>query len=67
MLAQIRQTQREYISGESHYLLGKPYMLEVIKGGSKYEIKSPQQDYLSVLKTLQGNQKNELMSGIEKI
>ena len=39
MLAQIRQTQREYISGESHYLWGKPYMLEVIKGGSKYEIK----------------------------
>jgi predicted metal-dependent hydrolase len=39
MLAQIRQSQREYISGESHYLWGKPYMLEVNKGGSKYEIK----------------------------
>ena len=29
MLAQIRQSQRQYVSGESHYLWGKPYMLEV--------------------------------------
>ncbi|HHW94969.1 MAG TPA: M48 family metallopeptidase [Mogibacterium sp.] len=39
MLAQVRQSQREYVSGESHYLWGKPYMLEVVKGGNKYRIK----------------------------
>lgn len=38
MVTQIRQSYREYVSGESHYLWGKPYMLEVIRG-SKYMIK----------------------------
>ncbi len=38
MQLQTRQSQRKYISGESHYLWGKSYMLEVVKGGNKYEI-----------------------------
>lgn len=29
MHSQVRQTKREYVSGESHYLWGKPYMLKV--------------------------------------
>lgn len=39
MQAQARQSRREYVSGESHYLWGKPYMLEVIREGTKYKIK----------------------------
>ena len=38
MLSQTRQTEREYVSGESHYLWGKPYRLQVVYKGSKYEI-----------------------------
>ena len=38
MLSQARQTEREYVSGESHYLWGKPYRLQVIYEGNKYEI-----------------------------
>ncbi|MCG3417553.1 M48 family metallopeptidase [Oceanobacillus jordanicus] len=38
MLAQPRQTEREYVSGESHYLWGKPYRLQVVYEGNKYEI-----------------------------
>lgn len=30
MLSQERQSKREYVSGESHYLWGKPYRLQVI-------------------------------------
>ena len=39
MKSQIRQSPREYVSGESHYLWGKSYMLQVIKEGKKYIIK----------------------------
>ncbi len=39
MLAQKRQTKREYISGESYYLWGKPYRLDVETGSKQYGIK----------------------------
>lgn len=39
IMSQVRQTKREYISGESHYLWGKPYRLDVKIGTSKYGIK----------------------------
>lgn len=35
---QPRQSKREYVSGESHYLWGKPYRLEVIYENNKYEV-----------------------------
>lgn len=35
---QPRQSKREYVSGESHYLWGKPYMLEVSYGSKKSSI-----------------------------
>lgn len=38
MLSQVRQTEREYVSGESHYLWGKSYRLQVICEGNKYVI-----------------------------
>ena len=38
MLAQNRQSKREYVSGESHYLWGKPYRLQVIYDGKRYKI-----------------------------
>jgi len=38
MNSQKRQSKREYVSGESHYLWGKPYRLQVIYGGTKYTI-----------------------------
>lgn len=38
MLAQSRQSEREYVSGEACYLWGKPYMLQVIYQGRQYHI-----------------------------
>lgn len=38
MLAQPRQSKREYVSGEACYLWGKPHMLQVIYEGSRYRI-----------------------------
>lgn len=38
MISQPRQTKREYVSGESYYLWGKPYMLQVSYEGNKYRI-----------------------------
>lgn len=46
---QPRQTKREYVSGEAHYLWGKPYMLEVKYGNKKSEvIKNPERIVLKV-------------------
>lgn len=38
MIAQERQAKREYVSGESCYLWGKAYMLQVVFEGSRYKI-----------------------------
>lgn len=38
MLAQPRQSKREYVSGEACYLWGKPYMLQVVYEGHKYHV-----------------------------
>lgn len=38
MISQERQTKREYVSGESCYLWGKAYMLQVIFEGCRYRI-----------------------------
>lgn len=38
MLEQKRQSKREYVSGESHYLWGKIYRLQVIYEGNQYKI-----------------------------
>ena len=38
MLSQVRQSEREYVSGESHYLWGKPYRLQVIYEGNRHQI-----------------------------
>lgn len=38
MVAQPRQSKREYVSGEACYLWGKPYMLQVIYKGNRYQI-----------------------------
>ena len=36
--SQERQTKREYISGETFYLWGRPYMLKVIRNGRRYHV-----------------------------
>ncbi|NLM16341.1 MAG: M48 family metallopeptidase [Candidatus Riflebacteria bacterium] len=38
IIAQSRQTEREYTSGEIHYLWGNPYVLEVINGQRTYQL-----------------------------
>ena len=49
MLAQPRQSKREYISGEACYLWGKSYMLQVIYKGSRYHIdKTPNKIIMTV-------------------
>lgn len=49
MLAQPRQSKREYVSGEACYLWGKSYMLQVIYKGSRYHIdKTPNKIIMTV-------------------
>jgi len=49
MLSQERQTKREYVSGESHYLWGKPYRLQVVYSGTNYKVvKYPNKIVLTV-------------------
>lgn len=49
MLAQERQSKREYVSGESHYLWGKPYRLQVIyEEGPQKIVKTPTKIIMTV-------------------
>lgn len=49
MSVQSRQSKREYVSGESCYLWGKPYMLQVIPNGKRYIIeKTPNKIIMTV-------------------
>ena len=49
MLAQERQSKREYVSGESHYLWGRPYRLQVIYEGKQRRIvKTPTKIVMTV-------------------
>ena len=49
MLSQERQSKREYVSGESHYLWGKPYRLQVMYEGTKHKIvKTPTKIIMTV-------------------
>ena len=49
MLSQQRQTKREFVSGEAHYIWGKPYRLQVIYDGKKSSVvKTPNKLILSV-------------------
>ncbi len=49
MLAQERQSKREYVSGESHYLWGKPYRLQVVYEGTRKKImKTPTKIIMTV-------------------
>ena len=49
MLAQERQSKREYVSGESHYLWGKPYRLQVVYEGTHRKIvKTPTKIIMTV-------------------
>ena len=38
MISQLRQTKREFVSGEAHYIWGKPYRLQVIYEGKKIKV-----------------------------
>lgn len=38
MKAQLRQSKREYVSGESCYLWGKPYRMQINLSGNKYAV-----------------------------
>lgn len=49
MLAQERQSRREYVSGESYYLWGKLYRLQVIYEGTQHRIaKTPRKIIMTV-------------------
>lgn len=49
MLSQDRQSKREYVSGESHYLWGRPYRLQVVYQDTKSSVlKTPTKIILTV-------------------
>ena len=45
---QLRETSREYITGESHYFDGKRYLLKVIERYGKHELKIKNKSYLEL-------------------
>ncbi len=45
---QQRQTKREYVSGESHYFMGKRYLLNVIYGDFKSKIEIKKKDKIDL-------------------
>ena len=45
---QLRESPREYITGESHYFNGKRYLLKVIERYGKHEIKIKNKTYLEL-------------------
>jgi predicted metal-dependent hydrolase len=45
---QLREPQREYIDGESHYFDGKRYLLKVIERNGKHEIRIANKKYLEL-------------------
>lgn len=45
---QERQTKREYVSGESHYIFGKRYQLTVKKSNKKQELRITKKKYIEL-------------------
>lgn len=63
MCSQARQSKREFISGESHYLWGKPYRLDVEVGSNKYGIKKmPNKILFSVPKGASAEHKEKIFN-----
>ena len=49
MISQERQSKRGYVSGESHYLWGKPYRLQVVYEGTQHKVvKTPTKIIMTV-------------------
>ncbi len=61
--SQARETKREYVSGESHYFMGKRYLLEVMEhdGYSKITIEGTKKLLLKVGKESSAEDKGRLM------
>ena len=36
--AQARETKRQYVSGETHFIFGRPHRLQVVKGGIRHRL-----------------------------
>ena len=64
MLAQERQSKREYVSGESHYLWGRPYRLQVIYEGKQQRIvKTPTKIVMTVQEGTSTDAREKLFIG----
>ena len=64
MQRQFRQTKREYISGETYYYLGKPYMLQVIHKGRHNKIeKAPNKIIMTVPEGASYEKREKLLTG----
>lgn len=58
---QTRIPPKDYISGESHYLFGKRYMLKVVEGKSSIDIKGMNKLIMTVRKNATKDSKKRLM------
>lgn len=75
---QIRLTQRQYISGEHHYLFGQAYVLELVERAGRYKVQliddstlklyvKPSADFQSRQKTMYGWYREQLKSRIPSL
>lgn len=64
MITQERQSKREYVSGESHYLWGKPYRLQVVydEGTQHQIVKTPTKIIMTVPKNTDIETKERLLT-----
>ena len=63
MISQERQSKREYVSGESYYLWGKPYRLQVVYEGTQHKIvKSPTKIIMTVPEGTDANARERLIT-----
>ncbi len=46
MLKQRRQSEREFVSGETHYFEGRPYRLDVIEVGRRSGVRLPNRGFI---------------------
>lgn len=62
MLKQTRQTKRKFVSGEAHYLWGKPYMLKIVYGNKAKVERLPDKLVLTVIEGASTETKEKILN-----
>ncbi len=65
---QARQSERQWVSGECHYLWGKAYRLEVMEHSGAHQVRRGKDNYLQLwVRVLQGFYRQQLITEVPKL